>query len=202
MRKYRGETHRGETALTRASRRHHRGRRSTTRKWVRRCASRRRRASPRRRSPAASAPSRCGRPAKLRDPALLPIAAFPALFAVQQTRRGPALARSRAAGARRLPAVPDACLHRLCGSVLAGVRAARGLADRAGAVAPAADRRLRAHRRRALDLPAVEDDRQSLHGVGRDRAHRLQQRRDLSDAGSKFPTCSRRRSRCCCRRTA
>ena len=71
--------------------------------------------------------------------ALLPIAAFPILFAAQQRSKA-CFGWTWRGRARRVPAVPDARLHRLCRSLLAGIRAARGVADRADALAPTADR--------------------------------------------------------------
>ena len=105
--------------------------------------------------------------------ALLPIAAFPTLFALQQGVEGFLwldLARPTASACRPF------LMHAFIGYAEVFWPAFAPLAAwliEPEQLAAAIDRHLPAHRRCAFDLSAREDDRQSLHGVGRKRAHRV-----------------------------
>ncbi len=109
-----------------------------------------------------------------RDRAVLPIAAFPALFAMQQAVEGLLwldLARPEPSTCRPL------LVHAFLGYAEIFWPMFAPLA--AWLIEPVRWRRrlildLSRHRRRAVGLPAVEDARKSLHGLSRHRAHRLQ----------------------------
>ena len=128
------------------------------------------------------------RAAELRDPALLPIAAFPALFAIQQTVEGLLwleLAR---------PA-PGACVPFLTHAFMAYAEVFWPVfAPLAAWLIEPVD-----WRRRLIGLCLLVGAALSTYllckmienpytRVGRDRAHRLQERRRAIRTGSKFPT--------------